>query len=160
MNWEEENTNRNSNQTHSEITKAIVEKKSEENSSEPLIQNREVYVIIYTCLTIFGTLSFLGHTFTFYQMCLRISVNLHDMMFRAISRAKMLFFNMNPSGRILNRFSRNIDNVDSALPNTMNDVFDVSFYSFYQIKQKQIFDAFLIKLSFIFSVYFSIWLFS
>lgn len=51
------------------------------------------------------------------------------MMFRAISRAKMLFFNNNPSGRILNRFSRDIDNVDSALPNTMVDVFDVSLIS-------------------------------
>lgn len=61
-------------------------------------------------------------------MCLRISINLHDMMFRAISRAKMLFFNNNSSGRILNRFSRDIANVDDALPHTMNDVFEVSFF--------------------------------
>lgn len=98
-----------------------------ENASEPFIQNREVYVVVYSCLTIFGTLCFLGHSFAFYQMCLRISVNLHDMMFRAISRAKMLFFNVNPSGRILNRFSRNIDSIDTSLPYTMNNVFDVSF---------------------------------
>lgn len=120
MNWEERNSIANS---------TSVDEKSEKDS-KPIIADRETYVITYTCLTIFGTLCFLGHSFTFYQMCLRISVNLHDLMFRAISRAKMLFFNMNPSGRILNRFSRNIDSVDGALPNAMNNVIDVSFSQF------------------------------
>lgn len=154
------NSNRKLNEASKmNATQTIVIEKSE-NDSEPIIQNREIYVIIYTCLTIFGTLCYLGHTFTFYQMCLRISINLHDVMFRAISRAKMLFFNNNPSGRILNRFSRDIDHVDSALPNSMNDVFDVSLSSFQQNKGHFVF--FFFKFSFVFtffSVYCNIWLF-
>lgn len=59
-------------------------------------------------------------------MCIRISMNLHDMMFRGISRAKMIFFNNNPSGRTLNRFARDIDSVDSLLPTIIVDVLDVS----------------------------------
>lgn len=53
------------------------------------------------------------------------------MMFRAISRAKMIFFNMNPSGRILNRFTRDISNVDTLLPIVLVDVIDVSMLFFY-----------------------------
>lgn len=44
------------------------------------------------------------------------SRNLHDRMFRGITRAWMSFFNANPSGRILNRFSKDIDTVDTFLP--------------------------------------------
>lgn len=50
------------------------------------------------------------------------------MIFRGISRAKMIFFNNNPSGRILNRFARDINNVDTLLPNVMFDVCDVSAF--------------------------------
>lgn len=136
VDWEENNVAINSSSTLSEATKSNVTETSESGSIW-FIRNREIYVLIYTCLTVFGTLCFLGHSFTFYQMCLRISVNLHDMMFRAISRAKMLFFNVNPSGRILNRFSRNVDSVDSELPYTMNNVFDVSLSN--KLKKKTIF---------------------
>lgn len=59
-------------------------------------------------------------------MCLRISVNLHDMLYQGITRAKMFFFNENPSGRILNRFARDVENVDSVLPHVLADVLDVS----------------------------------
>lgn len=124
--WEEWNAIKtNPNSSLNETSKQNATETPENFDHQPSIQNREVYVIMYSCFTVFGTLCFLVHSFTFYQMCLRISVNLHDMMFRAISRAKMLFFNMNPSGRILNRFSRNVDSVDTALPQTMNNVIDV-----------------------------------
>lgn len=77
-------------------------------------------------------------------MCLQISINLHDMIFRGISRAKMIFFNNNPSGRILNRFARDINNVDTLLPNILFDVCDVSTYL-----------RFYIYLIYILEIYFS-----
>uniref|UniRef100_A0A1B0DIE5 Uncharacterized protein n=1 Tax=Phlebotomus papatasi TaxID=29031 RepID=A0A1B0DIE5_PHLPP len=54
-------------------------------------------------------------------MCLRASVKLHDKLFRGLTRARMLFFNTNPSGRILNRFSKDIGCVDAQLPVAMMD---------------------------------------
>lgn len=92
------------------------------NSNQP---NREMFLIMYTCIMGVGTLCYITRSFSFFRMCLRISINLHDMIFRGVTRAKMIFFNNNPSGRILNRFARDINNVDSLLPNIMIDVMDV-----------------------------------
>lgn len=54
-------------------------------------------------------------------MCLKISKNLHDQMFRGVTRTFMSFFNRNPSGRILNRFSKDVGTVDSTLPTVVID---------------------------------------
>jgi ABC-type multidrug transport system fused ATPase/permease subunit len=40
----------------------------------------------------------------------------HDKMFDRVLRATSLFFEQNPSGRILNRFSSDMDNMDLMLP--------------------------------------------
>ncbi|XP_069701973.1 probable multidrug resistance-associated protein lethal(2)03659 isoform X2 [Periplaneta americana] len=57
----------------------------------------------------------------FFSMCMRASVRLHNAMFSSISRAKMSFFNNNPSGHILNRFTKDMGSVDESLPLTMMD---------------------------------------
>lgn len=71
-----------------------------------------VYSGILTVLAIVVTL----RAFAFYRMCLRISKNLHDVMLKGVNRTFMFFFNQNPTGRILNRFSKDVGTVDSTLP--------------------------------------------
>lgn len=46
-------------------------------------------------------------------------------MFRGITRATMYFFNTNPSGRILNRFSKDMGQIDEILPAVMMDVIQI-----------------------------------
>lgn len=96
------------------------------SNSDSVSHQRENLLIIYTILMIFTSLCYIGRAFLFYRMGIRISINLHDMIFRGITRAKMIFFNINPSGRILNRFARDINIVDSMLPSSMLYVMDVS----------------------------------
>lgn len=99
-------------------------------SSNPtqIINDRQTYIIVYSCIMVFGTIFYASHSFCFFNMCLRVSINLHDMLYQGITRAKMIFFNNNPSGRILNRFSGDIDHVDTLLPHTLEDVIDVSYF--------------------------------
>lgn len=50
-------------------------------------------------------------------MILRSNTSLHKKMLSSILRAKILFFDQNPSGRILNRFSNDISLLDNLFCN-------------------------------------------
>lgn len=50
---------------------------------------------------------------------MRSSKVLHDNLFSNIMQAPMRFFNMNSSGRILNRFSKDMGIIDELLPTIM-----------------------------------------
>ena len=77
-----------------------------------------------TNLTIYGCLAGASCTFAIIRACgfflvsLRCSERLHDKMVVAILQARVLFFDSNPVGRILNRFSKDIGYLDEVLPNT------------------------------------------
>lgn len=58
---------------------------------------------------------------SFYSVSIKASQNLHDGMFHGIISAPMRFFDINPSGRILNRFSKDMGAVDEFLPKAMLD---------------------------------------
>lgn len=94
--------------------------------SEYIKEERDVYLTIYTSIIVFSIVIFVARSFSFFHMFVRISINLHDMIFRGVSRANMIFFNNNPSGRILNRFARDINNIDTLLPKVLFDVCEVS----------------------------------
>uniref|UniRef100_A0A3B5LY31 ATP-binding cassette sub-family C member 5 n=1 Tax=Xiphophorus couchianus TaxID=32473 RepID=A0A3B5LY31_9TELE len=52
----------------------------------------------------------------FVKGTLRASSKLHDQLFHKILRCPMKFFDMTPTGWILNRFSKDMDEVDTRLP--------------------------------------------
>ncbi|KAL1513309.1 hypothetical protein ABEB36_002731 [Hypothenemus hampei] len=57
----------------------------------------------------------------FYLSCIKASTTLHNNMFSKIINAPMRFFTVNPSGRILNRFSNDMNQVDEYLPTVFSD---------------------------------------
>lgn len=59
------------------------------------------------------------------QLAMKASRNLHNTMFEGVTRARMYFFHTNPSGRILNRFSKDMGQVDEILPAVMIDVIQI-----------------------------------
>lgn len=79
------------------------------------------YVYIYTGIVL--AIFFLGITrsLVFYKTCMTCSQRLHDMMFSALIRTGMRFFDTNPSGRILNRFSKDMGAIDELLPKAILD---------------------------------------
>lgn len=89
---------------------------------------RKQYIVIYTILIGVVACMYIHRTFAFYAMCLRASINLHDQLFRGITRAAMFFFNTNPSGRIINRFAKDISSIDAVLPTALMECIAVSSY--------------------------------
>ena len=66
-------------------------------------------------------------TLAFFVLAGRASTRLHDDMFNAVLHAPLSFFHANPSGRILNRFSKDAFLIDEMLPMTFFDVIQLSF---------------------------------
>eukprot|EP00058_Branchiostoma_floridae_P018300 XP_002603789.1 hypothetical protein BRAFLDRAFT_86619 [Branchiostoma floridae] len=80
------------------------------------------YVTVSAALTATVlVLSILRAVFLFY-MCLSSSRSLHNQMFAAIIRVPILFFDTNPVGRILNRFSKDVGLLDHLLPLNVAEV--------------------------------------
>uniref|UniRef100_A0A8C0FJH0 Multidrug resistance-associated protein 4 n=1 Tax=Bubo bubo TaxID=30461 RepID=A0A8C0FJH0_BUBBB len=56
-----------------------------------------------------------------FQVLVNSGQTLHNKMFQSILKAPVLFFDRNPIGRILNRFSKDIGHLDDLLPLTFLD---------------------------------------
>ena len=85
-----------------------------------------VYGSIVTGSLLLTLLSF----FCFYLATLRASENLHDQMTKAVLKAPVLFFDTNPVGRILNRFSKDIGCMDDILPGKFLFAMQLCLYFF------------------------------
>ncbi|KAF5306629.1 hypothetical protein FQA39_LY08818 [Lamprigera yunnana] len=91
---------------------------------------RTNFIYIYTGITItLFVLTVLRNTLSV-NVCMKSSIHLHDTMFDSVARASMKFFNSNSTGRILNRFTKDIGTVDELLPTTviitMQTMFSIS----------------------------------
>lgn len=79
------------------------------------------YVYIYTGIVAGIFLIAITRSSVFYKTCMTCSQRLHDMMFSALIRTGMRFFDTNASGRILNRFSKDMGAIDELLPKAILD---------------------------------------
>eukprot|EP00102_Acyrthosiphon_pisum_P020986 XP_016658196.1 PREDICTED: multidrug resistance-associated protein 1 isoform X2 [Acyrthosiphon pisum] len=80
------------------------------------ISKRNLYLTVYGLLGFGQVLTVVLGTTTLYVGCLIASRVLHDSMLKNIMHAKMSFFNVTPSGRILNRVAKDVDIIDITLP--------------------------------------------
>ncbi|XP_025834705.1 probable multidrug resistance-associated protein lethal(2)03659 isoform X2 [Agrilus planipennis] len=88
--------------------------------------SQNVCIYIYTGLIVGTVILSLIRSFVFFAVCMRSSTKLHDNMFDSITHATMRFFNTNSSGRILNRFSKDMGQIDELLPGALIDVLQIS----------------------------------
>lgn len=78
------------------------------NENTSIILSTEMCVYIYSGLIASIFVAALIRSMSFYSICVKASKRLHDQMFAAIVSTTMRFFHLNPSGRILNRFARDM----------------------------------------------------
>ncbi|CAG2177332.1 unnamed protein product, partial [Oppiella nova] len=79
---------------------------------------RNYYVYIYSGLIGALFVTALMRSTTWFMMCMRASVNLHNSIFSRLLRAPIAVFDNNPIGQMLNRFSKDMGIVDEMLPTT------------------------------------------
>nr|CAD7399247.1 unnamed protein product [Timema cristinae] len=82
---------------------------------------------IYAGLTLATLAVILTRSFVFFSVCMRASTNLHNAMFSGVIRSVMSFFTVNPSGKILNRFSKDMGQIDEQLPLILLDCLQIGF---------------------------------
>ncbi|XP_031550993.1 multidrug resistance-associated protein 4-like isoform X2 [Actinia tenebrosa] len=101
-----------------------IEEKYFITSSKP---DRSLYLGVFAGFSFGLLIVTLARTLIFYTLCLIASCHLHNRMFSALIRAPVYFFDNNSLGRILNRFSKDINYVDESLPTTLMDFFQTAF---------------------------------
>ncbi|CAH2068593.1 unnamed protein product, partial [Iphiclides podalirius] len=83
------------------------------------------YLIIHGCLVLIIVLFTNLRAIPFVQLVINASKKLHDMMFSTMIKGIMRFFDTSSSGRILNRFTKDMGAVDEILPRTLLDVLQI-----------------------------------
>ena len=79
-------------------------------------QKSPVTLLIYGSIVGVSLLLSLASSFCYYLAALRASEKLHSAMTEAVLKSPVLFFDTNPAGRILNRFSKDLGCMDDLLP--------------------------------------------
>ncbi|XP_066143996.1 ATP-binding cassette sub-family C member 4-like isoform X1 [Euwallacea fornicatus] len=93
--------------------------------------NNDTLLLFYSTIIFLLVALTIGRSLAFYRFCNKASIRLHNNMFYKIVYATMRFFNVNPSGRILNRFSKDMNQVDEYLPMTLLDTLQISLNVFF-----------------------------
>nr|XP_057156089.1 ATP-binding cassette sub-family C member 12 isoform X16 [Pan paniscus] len=77
---------------------------------------QHVYQWVYTASMVFMLVFGVTKGFVFTKTTLMASSSLHDMVFDKILKSPMSFFDTTPTGRLMNRFSKDMDELDVRLP--------------------------------------------
>uniref|UniRef100_A0A8C7QZZ1 Multidrug resistance-associated protein 4 n=2 Tax=Oncorhynchus mykiss TaxID=8022 RepID=A0A8C7QZZ1_ONCMY len=79
------------------------------------------YMGIYAGLTLASVIFGFARSLVMFNVLVKAAQSLHNRMFISLLRTPVRFFDINPIGRILNRFSKDIGQLDSMLPITFVD---------------------------------------
>ncbi|XP_078344990.1 ATP-binding cassette sub-family C member 4-like [Oculina patagonica] len=83
------------------------------------MQQDNANIYIYAGFQFGLFLTWLLGVYFFLHLTINCARNLHSSMLRGILKAPALFFDTNPAGRILNRFSKDTEGMDEMLPQTL-----------------------------------------
>jgi ATP-binding cassette, subfamily C (CFTR/MRP), member 1 len=92
-------------------------------------QNDTFYALIYLSLGVAAISFSVCRAAVYSQQSTKASLRCHEMLLRRILSATLLFFEVTPSGRILNRFSSDLEGLDMLLPTYAQDFLQIVFSS-------------------------------
>lgn len=86
----------------------------------------KTYTNIYAVIMVSLFVIALIRSVVFFKICAIACQKLHDSMFNGMISTTMRFFNLNPSGRIINRFSKDMGSADETLPKSLLDAAQIN----------------------------------
>ncbi|KAF5303202.1 hypothetical protein FQA39_LY10115 [Lamprigera yunnana] len=91
------------------------------NSTEyqELEEGHSRIMTLYTVAIVLTVILTIIPVFTFYIFSSKTSINIHSLVIKKILNSPMTFFNVNLSGIILNRFSRDLEIIDEQIPSIL-----------------------------------------
>ncbi|XP_071445342.1 ATP-binding cassette sub-family C member 10 [Hetaerina americana] len=96
---------------------------SPSNSSEYYSDETEFYLSVYGSIVFLNSVFTLLRAFLFAYGGICAAKNMHSLLLDTVIKAKVVFFDLSPLGRILNRFSSDTYTIDDSLPFIMNILF-------------------------------------
>jgi ATP-binding cassette subfamily C (CFTR/MRP) protein 2 len=81
------------------------------------------FLMTYVAIALFGAATLLLQEIIFSLASVRAAKIIHFLMLDSVFRAPIRFFETTPVGRILNRFSKDQEAVDTVIPQTLLDLF-------------------------------------
>lgn len=106
------------------ICRVNVEQEVQESGDNSSFHREEI-IYTYSGITLATIFLALAHSVFYFIFFMRASINMHAEVFEKVLNATMNFFNTNPTGRILNRFSKDIGIIDEYIPFVLSDVVEV-----------------------------------
>ncbi len=103
----------------------LAEWSDDPNSSVPSVRNK--YLGVYGALGGLSAITVMISTLFVTIGGLNASSVLHNTMLKNVLHAPMSFFDTNPKGRIVNRFAKDVDYVDRAIPMTFSALLRLGF---------------------------------
>ncbi|KAK4879110.1 hypothetical protein RN001_007256 [Aquatica leii] len=100
-----------------------------EVSSDVYEFQRKINIYVYCAITLATLIFSILRIVTYVNVSMKSSTALHKSMLSSLIRAPLNFFNLNPSGRILNRFAKDLGTIDDILPNVAIVAFRIFFNS-------------------------------
>ena len=91
------------------------------------IEDQNLYnsFLLYACL-VAGTFTFgIIVGIVFYRLIIVSTRNVHDIALAGLFKSPMRFFNINPPGRLLNRFSQDLGKIDEFFPVCCDDTLTI-----------------------------------
>jgi ATP-binding cassette subfamily C (CFTR/MRP) protein 4 len=93
-------------------------------------QKNAFFTLVFVVLVIGTIILVLFRSFLFFYICIKSSKVSFEKMLKSVFNSPMSFFQSNPHGRTMNRFSKDINIMDETLPQTFFDLLQCIFYFF------------------------------
>ena len=112
-------------QSFSVSTNLVLTSWSSVASNDTAVTN--YYMMLYGLCGGFQSLFIFIATVIFTVGAIRSSYTLHNNLLQNLLRAPMSFFDTTPNGRIVNRFSKDMDDIDAVVPNVSKEIINQVF---------------------------------